>query len=386
MRIVLAPDKFKGSLTAAEVAEALAAGIRLAAPDADIVTLPVADGGDGTVEAFLRLGWSAQTASCVDALGQMRTATYAVQGSAAVIEMASVCGLALTPEDDRDGLRASSRGLGQAVRAAVDAGALDVTIGLGGSASTDGGAGFLQALGAQILDSAGLPIDSGAVGLATVDSVNLTSVSSLLNGVTLTIASDVTNPLSGPSGAAAVFGPQKGLTPDQVNDADCALQRWADLLADALGADHRDSPGAGAAGGMGFACLALGAQMTSGVELVLEAANAREQMIGADLVVTGEGAIDTQTLQGKAPMGVVRLAAELGIPAVAVCGRSDLTQSEVQSAGISACCSLVEEEPDVDRCLREPVPILTRMGESIARCQSDRSPSVTPSSAPGTIE
>jgi glycerate kinase len=261
---------------------------------------------------------------------------------------------------------ASSRGVAEVVAAAVAAGARRVVLGLCGSASTDGGAGLLAGLGARLLDRDGAPVPDGGAGLSSIASVDLAPAHDLMAGVDLILASDVDNPLTGRDGAAAVYGPQKGAGPEEVRELDAALTHFADVVAATTGTDHRDHPGAGAAGGTGFAALVLGAEFRPGVDLVLDLVGFDERVPRADLVVTGEGALDEQTLHGKAPAGVAAAAGAAGVPVVAVCGRNQLSADALRRAGIAAAYALTDIEPDVARCLAEPAPLLVRLGELIA--------------------
>ena len=258
MRVLVAPDKFKGSLSAAQVAAHLAAGLRAAQPSLEVVELPVADGGDGTLDAAVAGGFT-------------RVGDYARRGDTAVVELAAVCGLALVPDDARTPMTASSSRVGEVLRAALGDGARRVVLGVGGSASTDGGAGMLSALGARVLDGAGAEVGPGGAGLADVAALDLTGLDPAVRAAEIVLASDVDNPLYGPSGAAYVYAPQKGASPDEVRALDAALRRWADVVAAAVGRDHAQDAGAGAAGGVGFAALAvLGATRRPGIEVVLE--------------------------------------------------------------------------------------------------------------------
>jgi glycerate kinase len=376
MRIVVAPDKFKGSLPAAEVAAAVAAGLRAARGDAEIVTLPVADGGDGTVDAAVAAGFERVPVTAAGPLGDPVRASYARRGEVAVAELACVCGLARLPGGRRAPLTASSFGAGEVLRTALDAGARQVVLGVGGSASTDGGAGLLAALGARVLGSRGEPLGREAGGRRLMGGVDLDAVAALdlaglhpaLRGAAVTLAADVDSPLAGPQGAAAPCGPQKGASPAEVELLDDGLRRWADVVTTAMGTDWSQAAGAGAAGGVGFAALAvLGARMRSGIELVLELTGFASRLAGADLVITGEGSLDAQSLAGKAPVGVARAAARLGVPVVAVAGRSTLTADELAAAGIAAVYPLTGLEPDRERCHAQAAWLLRRVGQIIAR-------------------
>ncbi|GAA1827269.1 glycerate kinase [Microlunatus capsulatus] len=366
-RVLVAPDKFKGCLPAVAVAAAVARGLRTVHPDLDVVELPVADGGDGTVEAALTAGYAAVHVPATGPTGRPGTARYARRGDRAVVELAAVVGLDLLPDGVPDPLHASTAGLGLVVRHALDAGVRELVLGLGGSASTDGGAGLVQALGARLLDADGRELPPGGAALARLASVDLAALTSRLAGVRVLVASDVTSPLLGPDGAAAVFGPQKGADADQVVLLDAALARWAAVVAAATGTDHADQPGAGAAGGTGFAAIALlGGEMRSGIELVLDLVGFDERLAGASLVVTGEGSLDAQSLSGKAPVGVLDRARAAGVPVVVVAGRSLLSPAESAAAGFAAVHPLSALEPDVARSIAHAGPLLTETGAAIA--------------------
>lgn len=373
MRVVLAPDKFKGSLTAAEVADALATGLRDEHGGIEVSCVPVADGGEGTVEAALANGFAPRSVQVSGPLGDPVQAQYAVRDGCAVIEMALASGLGVLPvrngEPVLDGARATSRGTGQLIADALDAGAREIVLGVGGSANTDGGAGMLEALGLRLLDSAGRPVPPGVAGLARLARVDAAGLDPRLSTVRLTLASDVDNPLTGPQGAAVVFGPQKGLDAAQVEQADAALLRYRDLLATALGSRVRraaDAPGAGAAGGVGFAALVLGAERRAGIDVVLELVGLAQRLDGADLVVTGEGSLDEQSLMGKTPVGVLRLAQQAHVPTVVVCGRLQLTEAQVREAGFAAVHTLAELEPDPARSMSHAAELLRTVGRKIA--------------------
>jgi glycerate kinase len=365
--VLIASDKFKGSLTAAQVADAVGAGVRRARPDVHVESVPVADGGDGTVAAALAAGFQLVPVVASGPTGEPVHTGFARSADVAVVEMADVAGLVRLPGGIPAPLTSSSRGVGEVVAAAVAAGCRTVVLGIGGSASTDGGAGLLAGLGARLLDGNGVPVPDGGAALTRIASIDLAAVGELMDGVHLVLASDVDNPLTGPAGAAAVYGPQKGASSEEVRELDDALTHFADIIAATTGVDHRCHAGAGAAGGTGFAALAvLGAEFRPGVALVLELVGFDDRVSDADLVVTGEGALDEQTLHGKAPAGVAAAARAAGVPVVAVCGRNLLTAEALRAAGIAAAYALTDIEPDVARCLAEPVPLLVRLGELIA--------------------
>ena len=368
MKIVVAPDKFKGSLPATQVAAAIAAGLHAGRPGAEVVTIPVADGGEGTVDAAVAAGFERVPVTAAGPAGDPVRASYARRGEVAVVELAGVCGLARLPGERPAPLTASSFGAGEVLRAALEAGARRIVLGVGGSASTDGGAGLLQALGARVLDTSGEPVRPGGAGLREVAALDLTGLHRGLYPADIILAADVDNPLTGPDGAAEVYGPQKGASPAEVAALDAGLRRWAAVVAAAVGRDWSRTPGAGAAGGVGFAALAvLGATRRPGIELVLDLAGFETALDGADLVITGEGSLDAQSLAGKTPVGVARAAARRGIAVVAVAGRSTLREAELAAAGIAAVYPLTDLEPDLERCRAEADRLLRRTGQMIAR-------------------
>jgi glycerate kinase len=324
-RVVVAPDKFKGSLTAAEVAAGVADGLIRGGFAGEIEALPVADGGDGTVAAAVAAGFNRVELVVHGPVGKNVTASYALLGDTAVIEAAQACGLTLLPRGCLAPLTATSRGVGELILTATRMGAKRIVLGIGGTATTDGGAGLLQALGARLTDAKGRELPPGGAALASLAAVDLTGLRDLA-GVEFLLASDVDNPLLGTSGAAAVYAPQKGASPGEVRLLEAGLRRWANFAEAAVDGEVlvRDSPGAGAAGGIGFAALLfLGAQMRPGIELLLELASFGSRLDGARLVITGEGSLDAQSLHGKAPVGVARAAGahSPAVPVVAVAGR-----------------------------------------------------------------
>jgi glycerate 2-kinase len=367
-RVVLAPDKFKGSLTAAEVAAAVAAGMLDVVPGVETIMLPVADGGDGTVAAALSAGFDKIIVDAVGPTGERMQAPYALDGDRAVVELAAVVGLSMLPGGRLDPMGASTYGLGLVIADAIRRGATTIVLGLGGSASTDGGAGMVQALGARLLDVHGRDLAHGGDHLVHLDRLDLAPLRATLGAATIIVATDVDNPLLGPRGAAAVFGPQKGASPPQVAELEQGLRHWSQLVSDATGREDAERTGAGAAGGTGFAALALlDAEIKPGIELILDLIDFDRRIAGADLVVTGEGSLDDQSLAGKAPVGVARAAARGGIPVVAVAGRLQLSPSQLREAGISAAYPLTDLESDLDRCIANAGPLLRRLGAQIAR-------------------
>ncbi|MFI0470567.1 glycerate kinase [Saccharopolyspora sp. 5N102] len=366
--VLIAPDKFKGSLTAPQVAEAVAAGLRRARPDAQVRLAPVADGGDGTVQAALASGYAPIPVRVAGPVGEPVDTEIAISGDTAVVELASASGLALLDPEELAPLAASSEGTGEAILMALDAGARTVVLGVGGSASTDGGAGMLTVLGARVLDAADNPLPPGGGPLGRVATVDLSGLDPRLAETEFILASDVDNPLLGERGAAHVYGPQKGADPEQVRFLDEALGNWSRAVLAAGGRDVAEQPGAGAAGGVGYGALAvLGARMRPGVDVILELIDFDRQLEGAGLVIIGEGAIDEQTLHGKGPAGVAARAREAGVPVVAIAGRCDLTPERLREAGVEAAYALTDIEPDPQRCIREAATLLVDLGERLAQ-------------------
>ena len=367
MRVVIAPDKFRGSLSAPEVAAHLAAGLIRAAPATEVVQVPVADGGDGTLDAALSAGYRRVPVRAEGPIGDPVETAYAERNGVAVVEMADVSGLRLLPDGRAMARTASSYGTGEVVRAALDAGCRRIVLGVGGSASTDGGAGLVQALGARLLDAGGREVGRGGAALAAVESLDLAGLHPALGEAEVVVASDVDNPLLGPRGAAAVYGPQKGASPADVAELDAALSQWAQAVRSVTGDDVADRPGAGAAGGVGFAALAvLGATLRPGIDLVLDLVGFRAALPGVGLVVTGEGSLDEQTLHGKAPAGVAAAARAADVPVVAVAGRSLLDLTDLAPTGIRAAYALTDIEPDPARCMSEAGPLLERLAMRVA--------------------
>lgn len=371
-RVLIACDKFKGSLTGAEVLAAIAAGMRDAVPDLQVDGVLVADGGDGTLDAAVACGFARVPARAAGPFGEPVETSYAVRRGQGVVELADACGI-VRAGDRRDALGATSRGVGDVLAAVLDAGIRDIVLGVGGSASTDGGAGMLRALGARLLDADGVELRPGGAALAGLATLDLTTLHPGLRTARITLASDVTNPLLGPQGCVEVFAPQKGADAAMRAELEAALTHYAATVAEAIGADEAradaaDRPGAGAAGGVGYAALAvLGATMRPGIEVILELGGFAGLLDRADLVVTGEGTLDAQTLSGKAPAGVARAARAAGVPVIAVCGRSLLTPQEASEAGLTAVFPLTDLEPDPQTSMREADALLRELAAQVAR-------------------
>lgn len=354
MKVVLAPDSFKESMSAAQAVAAMARGVRTVLPDAECVEVPMADGGEGTADALVAaLGGQWRTVASTDALGRPIEAAYGLSGGLAVVEVAAAVGIGLVAPAERDVARSSSLGVADLIRDALGAGATRLVVGLGGSATTDGGAGLLAGLGVRWLDADGNALSPTPAGLAALDHADVSGLDPRLAAVAIELASDVTNPLLGTEGAAAVFGPQKGATPGQVPVLDATLARIADALVAAGLPDVRDLPGSGAAGGLGAAFLALGARMRRGVEVVAEAAHLEEAVAGADLVLTGEGSLDRQTLSGKTPAGVADVAARHGVPVIAFAGRLGEGSEELLGRGFAAVVSITTGPCDLATALAQ---------------------------------
>ncbi|WP_432494124.1 glycerate kinase [Kineococcus gypseus] len=377
VHVVVAPDKFKGSLTAAEVAARVAAGLRAgfghvlpgAGPAAlRVDEVPVADGGEGTVAAAAAAGWRTAERTVAGPTGEPVRATWARApgGGAALVELAQASGLDRLPGGVPAPLAAGSRGTGELVRAALDDGAREVVLAVGGSACTDGGAGLLAALGARLLDADGRELPDGGGALARLRRVDLDGLDPRVRAVRWTLAADVDNPLLGPRGAAAVFAPQKGADPAQVAQLEAGLERLADALSAAGAPDARAVPGAGAAGGTGLVALGLlGARRRPGAQVVLELVGFDGRAAGADLVLTGEGSFDEQSLGGKAPVGVARAAAALGAPVVLLSGRRLLGEQRWRAAGFADARALTDLEPDPARCVALAGPLLEELARGV---------------------
>ncbi|MDT5334579.1 MAG: glycerate 2-kinase [Mycobacterium sp.] len=371
--VVLAPDKFKGSLTAGQAAQAMARGVRRADPDLRTIECPVADGGDGTLDTVVAAGFERVPVYATGPTGQRVLTAYARNGETAVVEMAEICGLQRLPGAVLEPLGANSFGLGEVVAQALDQGCRDIVIGVGGSASTDGGAGFLAALGAVVCDGqGGRPAPSGQSIAASIG-LDLAGLRRDIAAATFTIAADVDNPLYGPLGAAHVYAPQKGADPGQVAELDHALRTWADVVERTTNTAFRDSAGAGAAGGVGFAAMSvLGARMRPGIELILDLVDLDRRLAGARAVITGEGSLDDQSLRGKAAVGVARRAATHGIPTYAVAGVSTLLPGAARAAGISGVHTLSDLEPDRRRCMERADELLAEATERLTRESFDK--------------
>jgi glycerate kinase len=371
MRIVIAPDSFKESASAPAVAAALARGVRRAVPDAEIDLVPMADGGEGTVEALVAATGGRSVEVTVTApLGEPVRATYGLlgDGQTAVIEMAAASGLPLVPQDRRNPLIATTFGTGELVRHALDQGARRIILGIGGSATNDSGAGMAQALGVSLRDAAGRELERGGAALARLASVDMGGRDLRLKECEILVACDVTNPLCGPRGASRVYGPQKGATPAMVEELDAALRHCAGVLREQLGVDVLDLPGAGAAGGLGAGLVAFaGGQLRRGVEIVAEACGLAERVRGADLVLTGEGRLDQQSVHGKTPVGVAAVAAAQGVPVIAIAGSLGEGYEACHAAGIAAAFSICRGPMTLTEAMANAEALLATTAEEAMR-------------------
>ncbi|MEW2017352.1 glycerate kinase [Rhodococcus sp. NPDC076796] len=366
-RILLAPDKFKGSLSAADVARALASGMLSVDSSLETVCLPVADGGDGTVDAAVTAGWDRMAVTCSGPTGEKVNTSYARRGDTAVVELASAVGLELLPDGRPDALGASTFGLGTVIADALEAGAERIVVGLGGSASTDGGAGMLSALGARILDADGNDVALGGGALRGAVHLDLSGILPSARNAVFELACDVDNPLLGATGAAAVYGPQKGAGPQELLYLEHGMRQWAHLVRNAIGRDVSGLAGTGAAGGTAFGAIAvLGAAAKPGIETVLELIDFGSALASADLVVTGEGSLDEQSLHGKAPIGVAHAARAAGVPVITVAGRSVVGLDRLRPYGITASYALADLEPDPRISMRDAARLLHEVGRTLA--------------------
>jgi glycerate kinase len=322
MKIVVAPDSFKGSLTAEEVSNAIEQGVREIFPEAEIVKIPMADGGDGTVQCLVNAtGGEILRKKVTGPLGDEVLASYGILGDkkTAVIEMAEASGLTLIPDNKRNPLITTTYGTGQLIKSALDQGCRKMIIGIGGSATNDGGAGMVQALGAKLLDKDGEEIDFGGGELKKIFQIDTKYLDNRLSETKVLIASDVSNPLCGPKGASQIYGPQKGATPEAIKELDESLAYFAKIIERDLNKDVKDIPGAGAAGGLGASLIAfLDAELRPGIEIIIEIVKLEQAIKDTDLVITGEGKIDSQTIYGKAPIGVAKIAKKYNVPVIAV--------------------------------------------------------------------
>ncbi|MEV6906261.1 glycerate kinase [Amycolatopsis sp. NPDC051071] len=366
-RVVIAPDKFKGSLTAVEAAEAIAHGVRDALPEAEVSSCPVADGGEGTLDVLVAAGGRLVELPVRGPLEDTVEARYVMLDGTAYIESARACGIEFVEPSPEVAVAAHTWGVGELLAHALDNGARRLVLTVGGTASTDGGAGMLAALGAGVFDAFGAPVGLGGGPLGRVASAELGPVRYRLGSVEVAVATDVTNPLLGPRGAAAIFGPQKGAGPREVGQLDESLTRWAQALLNAGTPDVSGIPGAGAGGGVAAGAIAgLGARVESGFQLIAGLTGVADAIERADLVITGEGSLDEQSLDGKAPAGIAARAQEHAVPLMVLAGRIQLDESQLAGLGVVGSAALIDHAPSLDHARAHAAELLReRAGELV---------------------
>jgi len=370
MKIVIAPDSYKESLPACEVAQAIESGFREIFPDAQYVKVPVADGGEGTVEAMIAATHgTVKTSRVTGPLGEPVDAMWGISGDGltAFIEMAAASGLALVPAAQRNPLLTTSRGTGELILHALEQGAKSIIIGIGGSATNDGGAGMVQALGARLSDANGKELTAGGGSLISLNSIDIAGLDPRLAACSLRVACDVTNPLTGDLGASRVFGPQKGATDAMIVELDASLAHYAEVIKKSLHIDVLNVPGAGAAGGMGAALMAfLGAELGRGIEIVTQALNLEEHIHDCSLVLTGEGRIDSQSIHGKVPVGVASVAKKYHKPVIGIAGCLTTDVGVVHQHGIDAVFSVLTQIGTLDEAFRGAFDNIQRASRNVA--------------------
>ena len=374
MKIVIAPDSFKESLTALEVANAIETGFKRIFPNAEYVKLPMADGGEGTVQSLVDATQGRLIEAEVTApLGKQVKSFFGLSGDGktAIIEMAAASGLHLVPMDKRDPCQTTSFGTGELIKQALDLGVQHIILGIGGSATNDGGAGMLQALGLRLLDKNGQSIGFGGAALSNLAEIQLADLDPRLQHVQIEVACDVNNPLCGERGASAIFGPQKGATPEMVKELDAALAHFAEIAERDCGKQIKEQPGAGAAGGMGGGLLLLpNVQLKAGVQIVLDNLKLAEQVKEADLVITGEGRMDAQSILGKTPIGVARMAKQFNKPVIAIVGCLREDYDVVYEHGIDAVFPIIRSLGDLPTILKQGEQNLISTAQNVARLLS----------------
>ena len=371
MKIVIAPDSYKGSIYASDAARAMEDGVRRVLPDAEVVLVPVADGGDGTLETLVETSGGRIIASDVTGpLGETVSAQWGAMGDGvtAVAEMARTSGLALVRLEDRDPLNATTYGLGEVILEALEAGYRRFILGIGGSATNDAGAGMAQALGVRLHDADGADLPPGGAALARLARIDTSGLDPRAVEADFDVACDVNNPLTGPEGASAVYGPQKGATPEIVEQLDAALANFAEVVKRDLGTDVDGVPGSGAAGGLGGGIMAfLGGRLRPGVDIVLDTVDLESRLDGADLIITGEGCMDFQTVYNKAPIGVARLAGERNIPVIGVSGSLGDGFTDVHEHGIAAAVAITHAPMTLDEATDRVAELIASATEQAVR-------------------
>ena len=371
MKIVIAPQTFKGSISALDAANAMRDGVLRVVPDAEVALVPVADGGDGTLETLVE-GSEGQIhrIEVTGPLGERRTAEWGAMGDGvtAVIEMARTSGLALVPEEKRNPLVTTTFGLGEAIHQAMNAGFRHFIIGIGGSATNDAGAGMAQALGVRLLDDGGNELAHGGAALSALHAIDMSGLDATISECEFLVACDVNNPLTGPTGASAIYGPQKGATPEMIELLDAALTRFAEVVKRDIGAEISDVAGSGAAGGLGGGLIAfVDGQLRAGVDIVLDTVRLDDLLPGADLVITGEGSMDHSTIYNKAPVGVAARAKRLGIPVIGVSGSLGTGFQDVHQHGIDALTSIAPGPVTLDEASQRAAELIADATEQVMR-------------------
>ena len=371
MKVVIAPDSYKGSIYAPDVARAMRNGVLRVVEDAETVLVPVADGGDGTLETLVETsGGEIRATDVTDPLGEVVRAQWGAMGDGrtAVVEMARTSGLALVPAERRDPRKATTYGLGEVIEAALDAGYRRFILGIGGSATNDAGAGMAQALGVRLVDESGGDLPFGGAALVGLDRIDMSGLDPRAAESEFLVACDVSNPLTGPEGASAVYGPQKGATPEMVAQLDAALARFAEVAGRDIGADVKDVPGSGAAGGLGGGIMAfLKGRLLPGVDIVLDTVDLDRHLEGADLVITGEGQMDFQTVYNKAPIGVARVAKARGIPVIGISGSLGKGFTDVHGHGIDAAAAITRAPMTLDESTGNAAELIASATEQALR-------------------
>ena len=364
MKIVIVPDSFKGSASSQEVAQWIENGILSVIPDCETIKIAIGDGGEGTLDAVIGAGFNPIEVKVAGPTNKTVQSKFGMRDATALVELAQASGLSQLPEKKLEPLIATSYGTGELIKAALDHGAKKIILAVGGSACTDAGAGALQALGAKLLDGQGREIAHGGPALQECQEIDLSSLDPRIAEVEFILASDVTNPLLGAHGAAHIYSPQKGATAADVQTLEDALTHFSQIA----GSAHINTTGAGAAGGFGFMALTyLNAQARSGIEMVLDLVHFEKHLAGADLVITGEGKFDSQSLSGKAPIGILEIASQQTVPVALICGQASLNSSDEIVEKFQSISALHSFESDIDKCITQPGPIIEKIAASIAK-------------------
>ena len=371
MKIVVAPNSFKGSSTAVEVSEAIEQGIREVFPEAEVIKIPMADGGDGTVECLVNAtGGEILKEKVIGPLGDKVLAHYGILGDkrTAVIEMAAASGLTLVPENKRNPLITTTYGTGQLIKAVLNQGCRKMIIGIGGSATNDGGAGMVQALGVKLLDQEGKEVGFGGGELKKIVKIDISCMDNRLSDTKVLVASDVNNPLCGPQGASKIYGPQKGATPEVIEELDKSLSYFAELIKRDLNKEVKDIPGAGAAGGLGAGLMAfLNAELRPGIEIIIEIVKIEQIIRESDLLITGEGRIDAQSVFGKVPFGLGKMAKKYNVPVIAIVGEIGEGFSQIYEYGINSIMSIISKAISIDEAMQMSKSLLKDATERMMR-------------------